>query len=163
MFDLSLLLSPLLYSYILSLYSLSLHLSSNESPNNEVWKTVVAGQVTCVSGSGSGSGKEGREGISSSSGSGHGGMGMGHGGHDASTSICAVGCSDGSLHLFSLVSGTRLMPPIVMGLAVAFLQVKTRKILAMTVDGEVFSLFAFFFFRLFVFDNFLFSVSPYLS
>lgn len=55
-------------------------------------------------------------------------------------SIAAIGCFDGSLNVLSLDSGTRLFPPLLLGLAVAHIDVQSdagTAILAVTVDGEV--------------------------
>lgn len=55
--------------------------------------------------------------------------------------LCAVGCTDGTLHLLALDSGLRLAPPMVLGMGVVAVDVcalsDSIRILAVTVDGEL--------------------------
>lgn len=73
---------------------------------------------------------------------------------DEGAGLAVVGCVDGSLHVFSLDSGVRALPPVVLGAAVACVDVVEVKdeeqqlqgqeqgqsgvaIVAMTIDGEL--------------------------
>ena len=73
---------------------------------------------------------------------------------DEGAGLAVVGCVDGSLHVFSLDSGVRALPPVVLGAAVACVDVVEAKdegqqlqgqeqgqsgvaIVAMTIDGEL--------------------------
>ena len=53
-----------------------------------------------------------------------------------------AGCADGSLHVLSMASGVRVCPPLVLGTAVAFLDIRLEQassliILAVTSEGEM--------------------------
>lgn len=90
-----------------------------------LWTAVVAGEVTCIAATEFGS-----------SGAQLGGSMSG---------LCLVGCSDGTLHCIDLACGARVGPPIVLGGAVAYVDISTTEsppatvllALAVTAEGEV--------------------------
>jgi hypothetical protein len=93
-----------------------------------LWTAVLAGEVTCVAAT--------AYAISSTA--------------DAQRvdGLCLVGCSDGTLHCFDLSCGVRVGPPVVLGCAVAHVDIRTCPnsstsasdtfvALGVTADGEI--------------------------
>ena len=82
----------------------------------EMWATPLSGTVTTI-------------------------VGLAHS-HLAGGGLCVVGCADGSLHVLSMASGVRLCPPLVLGTAVAFLDIRSEQagtlaVMAVTAEGEI--------------------------
>ncbi len=100
-----------------------LKLGNDEGKDDSVvWKTTIAGQATCISGQhNSGSGMDDSD----------------VHGENESIGLCVIGCSDGSLHTLSIESGVRVAPPMVLGAAIASLELVDNHLLALTADGEV--------------------------
>lgn len=96
--------------------SSSAAVSADDGTPQEVWSTPLSGTVTAIVG------------LAQADVAGGG--------------LCVVGCIDGSLHVLSMASGVRLSPPMVLGTAVAFLDIRSDQtgaltILAVTAEGEM--------------------------
>jgi hypothetical protein len=93
--------------------------SKSGSVNSPLWRCAVTGQATCISG------------IQHSNSS----------SNEEIEGVCVIGCSDGTLHLLNLSSGLRLLPPLVVGMAIANIDMVVINanihILVLTVDGSL--------------------------
>ena len=98
----------------------------NDEVNDDsiLWKTSIAGQATCIAGQGSNHPNDDHNDIDDC-------------GETVLMGLCIVGCSDGTLHILSIDAGVRVSPPLVLGAAIASLELKDNNLLALTADGEL--------------------------
>ena len=93
--------------------------SGSVNGTSPLWRCAVTGQATCISGI--------QHSKSSS--------------NEEVEGVCVIGCSDGTLHLLNLSAGLRLLPPLVVGMAIANIDMVVTNsivhILVLTVDGSL--------------------------